>query len=124
MGNREPIIRETPESRCGVSFDKLAKISPAGIHSRPTDWDAYTPSRDRRRQQRPKPQGDRLLAIAAPGLDPATLDVAYHFDRDGSLLEVVVRERATGRQIAVLGPADIARIAATSTPGMLVERKG
>ncbi len=107
-----------------MPFDKLARITPAGIHSRPPDWDAYTPSRDRQRKPRPKPQGDRLLAIAAPGRDPEALDVAYRFDRDGALLEVVVRERATGRAIAVLGPADIARIGATGAPGMLVERKG
>ena len=62
--------------------------------------------------------------MTAPGRDPETLDVAYHFDRAGSLLEVVVVERSTGREIAVLGPAEIARISVAGTPGMLVERSG
>lgn len=107
-----------------MALDKLAGISPAGIHSRPTDWDAYTPARDRRRQPRPKSHGERLLAMAAPTRDPETLDVAYHFDAAGALLEVVISDRATGRAISVLGPAELARISALGTTGVLVERKG
>jgi len=107
-----------------VALDKLAKISPAGIHSRPTDWDAYTPSRDRRRQPRPRAQGERLLAMAAPGRDPETLDMAYHFDAAGALVEVVITDRASGREVAILGRNELAQISAMGTTGVLVERKG
>lgn len=107
-----------------MALDKLARISPAGINSRPTDWDAYTPSRDRRRQQRPKSHSERLLAMATPGRDPEMLEVAYHFDPAGSLLEVVITDRDSGREVAVLGPADFARISAIGSTGVLVERKG
>ena len=108
-----------------MALDRLSAIRPVGIYTRSTDWDGYAPAKGRHGQpKRRSSQRDRLLALAAPGLDPDTLDAEYTFDAAGALLEVIVRDKQSHREVAVLTAGDMARLSGDSTPGMLFERRG
>jgi hypothetical protein len=103
---------------------RLGGVDPVGMTVQ-----GSTREQPRRERQggypRPQSPGKRLIAAALPNADPDRYEVLYMLAADGSLAEILIRDIASGAEVARMSPEDLDRIfQQTESTGLLFESKG
>lgn len=103
---------------------RLARIDPVHIALEGARWEQRRqPRRDGERQT--GTPHERLIAAAAPGVDPDSCEVDYVLDGEGNLKYVIIHERASGRELARIAPEALGHLTASGEArGLLFERRG
>ena len=103
---------------------KLARVDSVHIALEGARREQRRPPRRDGEQEKGTPH-DRLVAAAAPGVDPDACEVEYVLDAEGNLKAVVIRELGSGRELARIAPEALGHLTASGeSRGLLFERKG